>query len=405
MKFPQRIIAGTPVPRHQPEEDQDRIPANKPRGDRPPSIVGNIRAFFFKRLFLILVVVPTVVATLFYSAIASKRYVSEARFVVRSVSAPRVSGLDMLFRTFGLARTVDDANLIQKYLLSRDIITALTNEGVDLRQIFTRPEGDLPSRYPRFWRKDTNEALHDYFMDRVSVVDEQSKGILLLRVVTFRPEDSQLLARKMLGLAEAMVNRMNDRAQRDTLNAAMREVSLAEQQVIAAQEALTEYRNLEILVDPSKTSMSIIETIGTLSTDLSYASAQLREMETNSPNNPSLGGLRAKIASLEERIRIERAKMAGGENSLTDKISAYEQLALRRDLADKSLASALTSTEFARQEARRQHIYIEQVTAANLADESTEPQRLRAIASVFVIGFAAFALTWILSVAAGEHSQ
>ena len=350
-------------------------------------------------------VLPTASAIIFYGVLAAPRYVSEARFVVRSVSSSRASGLDMLFRTFGVSRTVDDANLIQKYLLSRDIVAALQAGGIDLRSLFRRSEADLFSRYPRFWRDDTNEALYDYFTDHVSVVDDQNKGILTIRVVTFRAGDSLVVAQRMLLLAEAMVNRMNDRAQRDTFGSAQHEVALAEEQVLKAQKTLTDFRNREILFDPSKTTLSIIETVGTLSTDLAYASAELRKLQAQSPETPAISGLKAKIASLEERIGIERSRMTGGTDSLVGKISIYEQLVLRRDIADKSLATALTSLELARQEARRQHIYIEQVTAANLIDESTEPQRLRSIATVFTIAFAAFALTWILTLAAGEHSQ
>ena len=389
------------------------------RADRPAPATGgeaasvhaarlarsDARATLTRSLFIALVMLPTVSATVFYGILAAPRYVSEARFVVRSVSSSRASGLDMLFRTFGVSRTVDDANLIQKYLLSRDIVAALQAGGLDLRSLFRRSEADLFSRYPRFWRDDTNEALYDYFTDHVSVVDDQNKGILTIRVVTFRAGDSLVVVQRMLMLAEAMVNRMNDRAQRDTFGSAQHEVALAEEQVLEAQKTLTDFRNREILFDPSKTTLSIIETVGTLSTDLAYASAELRKLQAQSPENPAISGLKAKIASLEERIGIERSRMTGGTDSLVGKISIYEQLVLRRDIADKSLATALTSLELARQEARRQHIYIEQVTAANLIDESTEPQRLRSIATVFTMAFAAFALTWILTLAAGEHSQ
>lgn len=355
--------------------------------------------------FLVLVVVPVVLACLFYGLMAAPRHVSEARFIVRSVSSVRLSGLDMFLRTFGFAKAVDDAYLIQRYLLSRDVVGALAVEGVDLRAIYTRKEADVLSRYPRLWRKDSNEALYDYFVDHITVAEDSVKGVLTLRVESFRPQDSFDLATTMLRLAEAMVNRMNERAQRDAMSSALKEVRIAEDGVIAAQTNIAAFRTKEVLLDPSKSSLSLIETIGTLTTDLAYASAQLNEMQASSPSNPTIPGLKARIVSLTERIALERAKMAGGSNSLTDKIGNYEQLALRRDLADKSLTSALGALEVARQEARRQHIYIESVSAANLSDEATEPRRLRGMITVMFVGFALFSLVWILSVGAGEHSQ
>ena len=97
--------------------------------------------------------------------------------------------------------------------------------------------------------------------------------------------------------------------------------------------------------------------------------------------------------------------MAGGDDSLANKIATYEQLALRRDLADKALAASMNALDTARQEARRQHIYVEEVVAPNLPDESTEPRRFRSILTVLVFGFAIFAVIWIVSVGAGEHAQ
>ncbi|MGU3495272.1 capsule biosynthesis protein [Xanthobacteraceae bacterium A53D] len=365
----------------------------------------NLRRNIARIGFALLVVLPTLLATLFYGLWAAPRYVSEVSFVVRSVSTQRASGLDMLFQTFGIARTVDDANVVSEYLQSRAALDGVIASGVDIKAIFQRPEADWWSTYPYFWRRDTDESLYDYFLNRVQVTEDINKGILDLRVITFRPDDSLLLTKTLVSLAEGMVNRMNERAQRDAIGSAQREVDLAMETIIKAQTALTAFRNKEIILDPAKSSMSLIETIGSLSTQLSFAQAELKEMISASPNNPALRGQRTKIQALEERVQIERAKMAGGDDSLANKIATYEQLALRRELADKSLTSAIGALDVARQEARRQHIYVEQVVSPNLPDEATEPRRLRGILTVFAVGFAIFAVLWILAVGHGEHTQ
>ncbi|BAF86037.1 WcbD protein [Azorhizobium caulinodans ORS 571] len=397
------------------ERSLPAIVTNLLSGAKPPPGVGRAAEAYLAALtwrkhlarigFCLLVVAPTLLATVFYGLLAAPRYVSEVKFIVRSVSSQRATGLDMLFRTFGISKTVDDANVIQQYLQSRDALQGVIDAGVDVKAIFQRPEADWWSSYPYFWRRDTTESLFDYFSNRVSVVEDSTKGILELKVVTFRPEDSLLLSKTLLKLAEGMVNRMNERAQRDAMGSAQREVNFAMETVIKAQGELTAFRNKEIIVDPSKSTFSLIETIGNLSTDLSFAQAELKQMLTTSPNSPQIPTQRAKIAALEERVRVERAKMAGGDNSLANKIATYEQLALRRDLADKSLSNAMNALDVARQEARRQHIYVEEVVEPNLPDESTEPRRFRSVMAVLVFGFAIFAVIWIVSVGYGEHTQ
>ncbi len=354
---------------------------------------------------LCLVILPTLIAAIFYGLLASPRYTSEAQFIVRSVSSQRANGLEMLFRTFGLSRTVDDAYAIQKYLQSRDVVKALEERNLSIDKIFNTKKADFFSKYPRFWRKDSVESRFDYFLERVTVTEDSVKGITILKVISFDPVTSRDMAAELLKLAEEMVNRMNARAQRDVINVAISELRAAEDRTIEAQAALTVFRNRELMIDPSKSSLGILETIANLSADIAYASAQLKEMRTASPASPALQSLVTRIASLEERVKIERAKLAGGDSSLSGKMAIYEQLALKRELAEKSLGSALKSLDVARQEARRQHIYIEQVVAAHLTDEATEPRRLRGIFTVFVLGFAIFSIVWILSVGAGEHAQ
>lgn len=382
---------------------------------RPPERLGRAAEMYIaaKRFrgsvtrtsFILLVVLPTLLAAIFYGLIAAPRYISDTTFVVRSVSSQRMSGLDMFFRTFGIARTVDDGYVVQRYLQSRDVVRDLQKRGVDLKAIYTREEGDRLSSYPRPWREDSQEALYDFFLTRVKVTEDSVKGLIELAVTTFRPEDSENVAQNLIELAEAMVNRMNERAQSDATQRGQAEVDLAEQLVLKAQKDITDFRNREILIDPSNSTMSLIETIGQLSTSLSVAQAELSQLQSTSPTNPAITALKARIASLEEGVRIQKAKMAGGEDALADKVAAYEQLALKRNLADTSLAAALSALDVARQEAHRQHIYIEEVSAPNLPDESIEPRRIRMVITFFVFGFAIFAIIWILTVGTGEHAQ
>jgi len=358
-----------------------------------------------RMVFWLLVVLPTLWACVFYALIAMPRYVTETKIVVRSASTVRMTGLDLLFRTIGLSKAVDDAYVVRDYLLSRDVIRDLAAQGVSARDIFMNPVADRLSRHPRLWREDSLESLHSYFLNRVRVVEDDAKGILTLRVTAFTPEDAQMMSQAMVRLAEAMVNRMNTRAQRDATTNAQQEVGLARQEIADAQMALAFFRNSEALFDPSRSSVSIIETISQLSTDLSFASAELSQVQRSSPNSPAIPSIKSRIAALEARIAIERGAMAGSESSLVNKVASFDQLVLRRTIAEKRLESAIGSLEAARQEALRQHIYIEQVVAPALPDAPTEPRRTRSIITIFVVGFVLFGVYWILSVAAEEHAQ
>ncbi len=367
--------------------------------------IARIRSKLTRIIFCAVVVIPTLLAILFYGLIASPRYVSETRFIVRSMSSRPITGIDVLFRTFGLAKTADDSYAIEKYLVSRDAVRDLLSRGIDLKAAFTRNEADFLSKYPYFWQKDSTEALFDYYTGRVKVIEDNVQGIVTLKVYAFRPEDAATIASSLLSLAEAMVNRLNQRAQSDAIDSANKEVQAAEAQVVSAQRKLTDYRNEQLIVDPAQSSTSLIETIGELRASRSNAAAQLAQMRATSPQSPAIPSLEARVAALDQRISAETAEMAGGGGSLATKMAGYEELVQQRDLAGKMLTSALGSLDSARVDARRQHIYVEEVVQPNVPDRATEPERLRSILTVLVLGLGVFSVGWLLVVGAGEHFQ
>jgi capsular polysaccharide transport system permease protein len=362
------------------------------------------RETIIRLVFVGFVAVPTVCAALYYGLVATPRYVSEAQFLVTRVGSAKPSGMDALMKSLGGSQQMDDANVVTSYLLSRDAVRAI-EKVLPLRDMFSRPEADLFSRFPRFWRKDSFERLFDYFLDRVSVTQDPKTGLTVLQVQTFRPQDSQNLAAAVLKLAEGAVNDRNRRAEADMLNFARGELERAQKKLVDAQQTLTAFRTQELLVDPTKTSTAVLDTITKLSRDRVQVLAQRDQVAVSAPKSPAMLGLTARADALQKQIDDERAKLAGGDGSLAPTVSSYEGLTLLRDLAEKDVGAAQSALEQARQQAQQQHLYIQIPVTPNLADESLEPQRLRAIATVFVTGFVVFAFVWILMVGAGEHAH
>jgi capsular polysaccharide transport system permease protein len=353
--------------------------------------------------FWAIVGVPTLIAGVYYFAIASDLYLSEAKFIVRSPKQVQASGIGALIQSTGLARAEDDTGAVQDFVMSRDAVRKLEQKD-DLRTMFSRPEGDIVTRFPGvlFWRKDF-EALYSRYEHFVSV-ETDPNGVTALRVKAYRPEDAQTLAGALLSYSEQLINDLNDRARRDALDTARREIDRAEQRIAQIQTELTAYRVKQKMLDPKSASSGVLELIGQMNAAQTNARAQLGELLNNSPNSPQIPLVKTRIASLDKLIAEERAKLSGETDSVVSTLTEYERLSMQRELAEKALASAFTSLEAARIEAQRQQLYLETVAQPNLADYPLYPKRVVSFITVFATCMLAYGLAWLLVANVREHS-
>jgi capsular polysaccharide transport system permease protein len=355
--------------------------------------------------FWAIVGVPTLIAGVYYFAIASDLYLSEAKFIVRSPKPVQASGLGALLQSTGLSRAADDTAAVQDFVMSRDAVRKLELKN-DLVAVLRRPEGDFVTRFPGilFWRKDF-EALFSRYDHFVSVETDTTTGVTSLHVKAYRPEDAHMLASALLTYSEQLINELNDRARRDALETARREVDGAEQRIARIQSELTAYRVKQKMLDPKSASTSVLELIGQMTAAQTNARAQLGELLNNSPNSPQIPLVKTRIASLDKLIAEERAKLSGETDSVVATLTEYERLNLQHELAEKALASAFTSLEAARIEAQRQQLYLETIAQPNLADYPLYPKRLVSFITVAASCCLAYGIAWLLVANVREHTR
>ncbi len=318
------------------------------------------------RLFIITVVAPMLIGALYLAVIAAPRFASSASFIVRS-TAP--STPDALLASMGQQSSatiaLDETYAVNAYLTSRDLVEQLT-KNTNLRAILSRPEGDFVFRYPTFWLPNDTEALYQRFQWMASATVDSTTNISTIEVNAFRPDDAQTLVKAMLSYAEGLVNQMNVRAYEDGLAAANRFVAEAQKEVEAAEADLQAYRDASGSVDPNLVSQAKLKVIEGLSTQLGQIEATLAQQRAMAPTSPNLAGLRAQAQSIRAEIEKRKLEIAGSAGSEAVKLETYEQLTLRRDLAAKELAAAVAQRDQARQDAERQHLYIQFITQPNL---------------------------------------
>jgi len=377
-------------------------------GPLPDLLAGPTRSRpWWKRLplpLLLVVVLPTCLAAAYFLLIATPRYVSEARFIVRAANQSQPSSLGMALQGVGLSNTPSDAFAVHEYIASRDGMREV-EETFDLEQIL-RPRGlDVFSGWPRLGEGRSDESRLKGFKRFVTIGYDAATGISVLRVEAFDARTAYELNRALLEGGEGLINRLNLRQAEDAVKEARLSVGEARDRLADTQRQLSAFRNQQRFVDPVRTAAEGSQLIGSLMTTLANLRAERSQLAAEAPQSPQIASLDNRIAAYERQIEAERSKIAGSSTSLASQIGSYEEMVASRELAEKELAQATASLISAEQEARRQKLYLERIVNPNLPDRSTAPHRWLAILTVLVSTLLIYGVGWLVWAGVREHSQ
>jgi capsular polysaccharide transport system permease protein len=238
----------------------------------------------------------------------------------------------------------------------------------------------------------------------ISVSYSGNTGISTLRVQAFRPEDARAVAEALLDRSEQLVNRMNQRIHEDAVRISASQVESDEQRMVAAQIALTDFRNRELMIDPEKSSVVLSEVIKRLSSNLAETQAQVHETRAASPSSPQLATLQNRVAAIDSQIAQERARITNSSDGLAGKIGEFERLNLEREYAKEALTKSTASLEAARTEARRKQLYLERVVEPHLPDYASMPSTVRWIATTLGANLLIALVGWLFITGIREHA-
>lgn len=325
--------------------------------------------------FFVIFAVPALLVIIYYAFIASDQFVSETRFAVRSGER---SALDQLASTsrLGQMSQAQDTLIVSEYVTSRAIVEALDSK-VGLRAAYSRDDADfLSSADP----EESIEDLVDYWNKMTTVGIDMNSGIVTVVVRAFTADDARRIAQEVLVLSEELVNEMSARANRDELEQAEAEFKRAEDKLREARVALRDLRNAQGVLDPTISAEALNELLVELRKQrLDAENALIVMLRSVSESAPQARQLKARIAALDEQIEKVEAQLTavkpGEGDALSESYGEFEDLELKRTVAESQYADASLALESARLAAERQRIYLNTIAPPELADEALYPLR------------------------------
>lgn len=355
--------------------------------------------------FSIFVLVPILIAILYYGFVASDQYISESRFIVkgRADRPNQLSGIASLVQATGLSSGQEQTSEVIDFIKSRSALTELQRK-IDIRGKYDIFGADAFSRYPLFWKLDRFENLYQYYEDKIHTKIDSETGLAVLTVRAFSPSDARQINAALLNLSEALVNRLNEKSRTKAIAEAEQRVLGAQERVRKARLALGQYRNDQQLIDPLKQAGGVLAISDKLISDQAALRAQLELMLRVAPDNPSIPALRGRIAAIGNAIASQNGRAVGKPSALTSKMGGYDNLLVEQEFAAQTLTAASAALEQARTDAQRQQFYLERVVEPNAPDLSRYPQRLWSILTVAGVALCLYFIGWMFVIGIVEHA-
>lgn len=355
-------------------------------------------------VFLLVVCLPTLLTALYLGLFASARYESASKFVVRSQETRNMGGLSMILSTVASTTSFENAYAVIAWIQSHDALDELDRD-LDYKKMVSDPSIDILSRAGGVWGDGGQDLLLRYYNNMVQATLDTRSGIVELTTTAFTPEDAQRINQALIRAAEALVNRMNAREHASRLEEAAKEVSLAEQNLLAIDQKVQQARIATGIIDPTLETTTGTSTMLALQQALVARRAEMQALQSGNPRSPLLPQMSREVQAMEEEIARTRSALAGSDNSLVEKITAFEQLNLEKQFATEAVLSARRTLETARVEASRKSLFLAQVSQPNLPDLPDHMRFLRETLTVFAALFLAYSILWLILVNVREHQQ
>lgn len=352
-----------------------------------------------RKLTLGVFLLPTLLVLAYSLIFYDSMYISNSEFVINSNSTE--STLSLTPQTLLNGGINNDIYIAVAYIKSLNMFNAI-DQKLNLKKHFQ--SGDFISSLSS---NATVKDIEEYWSNVVNVHIDLESELLRLSVRSYSPEFSLSIQKNILNELESLINRMNEKAHKDAISLAEKEVSSSEQEVEKTSLALKTFRDINTFISPEAEVSNFTNIIGSLEQQLSETKTELEQKLTYfKKDSLEIKTLKSKIDALNNQLSEVRTRIASNSTNkqiLSNTINEYERLSLKHEFAKKKLESAMTSLEAARQISLTKARYLVMVESPTLPDESLWPTPFKSAFFTLILTILSGGIISLIISAIREH--
>lgn len=359
--------------------------------------LSETKGFFTKKTsFMLFVILPSIVAAVYYAFVASSQYISESRMVVRTI------GVSEQFDTsekrdgrsiIGGDSLTQDSYIVANYLQSPQLVRIL-NDRIGLHDMFSKLTIDWFSRLPGTAKF---EDLHKYWLQQVDTYVDGPSGIIILTIRAFSPDDAATISRAAMQAANEMIDMISEKAKRDLIKRGENDMDLALNQYRKALDDLREYQNETGILDPLASAKMLNAVIAKLTEQKLTLTVNLNSMRAAGADNSARArDLKRTIEAIDEQIKLRQDSVAGNDMpsagvQLSSSLTEFSRLETQRIVTQAIYESTVRNLDTAKSTALKRTTFISVFSDAEIPEKSRYPQRF----SQWLIIFGGLLTLWM----------
>jgi capsular polysaccharide transport system permease protein len=320
-------------------------------------------------------IMATLLAAVYWLAIASDRYVSTAHIIIQRTDLAGGQAMDFSSLIGGaISGGRSDQLLLRDHLLSVDMLNKLDGT-LNLRAHYSDRNRDLLSR---MWSSDESiEYFYRHYLSRVSVEFDDYAGVLIIKAQGYDPKTAHAITTSLVREGERFMNQMAHSMANDQVAFLEKQVITMNERAMQARRVVLDYQDKKGLVSPQAAAESINAVIARLGAQRSDLETQRSALQAYLvPEHPNVVQVNQQIAAIAKQLEQEQARLASPKGkTLNRTIEEFQRLEMDAAFAQDVYKTALVALEKGRVEAIRNIKKVSVLQAPTMPEYPMEPRR------------------------------
>ena len=338
-----------------------------------------------KGLAIGLILVPMLVAVIYFAFFAVDRYVSTSRVVVRQAASdgsPQMPGLAVMLG--GLNPTSREETLyLREFVVSTDMLNVLEQK-LPWREHYAAQKRDI-----LYWiSQDTQREDALKFYQRLVTADfDEITGLLTIEVQALDPKFAQDALNIILEESERFINELSHKMARTQMRFAQSELTNARRNYESRREEMIAFQSANNLLDAEATAKSRASVIAELESELIKERTTLKGLRSAlNADTPQVRQQLARISAIEQQLAIETKRLvsASGSEQLNVTAAKYRNLMIDARISEEAYKFGVSAVESARIEASKQIRSLVTIVTPNKPELALYPERLYILFTLFI---------------------